>query len=235
MSAAIQQSPIPRAKWSGIKIDRGLVPCTHSFLRPLGRWEDLHDKSRETDDLTIGIEAVIVPDSAAPGDAVQTIPKTVGVLVVAGLLEALRRDVHVIVSGAEMPGQSDVFVAFPEVGKHFLRLLIVRVWSGRNGLQPGRGVACYIERGGAHRNRFAVDRAPVAQLPRLLDDCACRELGLRRYVESVRPRLEQLCQLRPVVSDVGRISLFGYNPAAVFLELRHGGASDTLGVIGLLR
>ena len=64
--------------------------------------------------------------------------------------------------------------------------LRVGVGSGGDSLQTGRGVAGYVQRGGSHRDRFAIDRAPVTQLPGLLDDGACSEFGLRRYVERVR-------------------------------------------------
>ena len=90
-----------------------------------------------------------------------------------------------------MPGQSDVVVALPEVGENFLGLRVVGIGSGGNGLQTGRGVAGYVERGRSDRDRFAIDRTLVAELPGLLDDGARGEFGLRRYVERVRIRRER--------------------------------------------
>ena len=46
------------------------------------------------------------------------------------LLEALGGDVHVVVGRAEVPGQCDVIVAFPEVRQYLLRLGIGRVKVG---------------------------------------------------------------------------------------------------------
>ena len=123
-------------------------PVTVVFLRPLGGWENLHHDPGETHDLAVGVEAVVVAEGAAPGDVVEAVPESVGVLVVVGLPEALRRDVDGVVGGPEVPGEGDVVVALPKVGENILRLRVVGVGDGGDGLDPGCRVARDFQRGG---------------------------------------------------------------------------------------
>ena len=101
-------------------------------------------------------------------------------------------------------------------------------------LTPVGRVARDFERGAAHGDGLAIDRARITQLPRLLDDGAGGELGLRGDVEGVRIGLEELGQLRPEVRDVAPKALRRDHAAAILLELCDGRAPDALGVVGLL-
>ena len=68
--------------------------------------QDLDDDVGQADHLAALVEAVVVADRTAPGDLVETVAEAVGVLVVAGLFEALRGDVDVVVGRADVPGES---------------------------------------------------------------------------------------------------------------------------------
>ena len=59
--------------------------------------QNLYDRVGKTDNLTLFVKAVVVSYGAAPGDIVQTVPDTVRILVVTCSLEALRRDIYIIV------------------------------------------------------------------------------------------------------------------------------------------
>ena len=124
-------------------------PVTIVLFGPLCVGKDFNHHPREADHLAVFVEAVVVSDGATPGYIVETVPKSVGILVVAGLPEALSRDVHVVVGGPKVPGKGDVLVAFPEVGKDFLGLLVVGVGSGSDGLQAGGRVAGDVLSGGS--------------------------------------------------------------------------------------
>ena len=86
-----------------------------SVRRALVRWQDLHNHPGQTHNLAVGVETVVVSDRAAPRNAVHTVAEAVSVLVVSGLLEALGRDVDIVICGPQVPRQSDVLVALPEV------------------------------------------------------------------------------------------------------------------------
>ena len=113
---------------------------------PFCEEKDLDDHPGEADYLALVVEAVVVSDGATPGYIVETVPKSVGILVVAGLPEALSRYVHVVVGGPKVPGKGDVLVALPEVGQDLLGLLVVGVGSGSDGLQAGGCVAGAMSR-----------------------------------------------------------------------------------------
>ena len=186
----------------------------------------------QPDDLAHCVEAVVVANSSAPGNAVQAVPEAVGVLVIVGLPQALGSDVDVVVGRAEIPGQSQVVVALPEVGQHLLPLGVGRVNVGYDGLQAGGRVAGYFQRRRAHGHNLGVDRPIVAQLIELLDDGAAGELRLRSDVYRVGIGPQQLGELRPEVRDVRCVAFLAHHRAAQLLELLHGSPADALGVIG---
>ena len=63
----------------------------------LGHREDLHDHVAQAGQIAVSVETVVVADSAATGQSVQAVPEAVGILVVAGTRQALRRNVNVVV------------------------------------------------------------------------------------------------------------------------------------------
>ena len=61
-----------------------------------------------------------------------------------------------------------------------------------------------------------------------------REFRLRRHVQRVRIRRQQLLQLRPEVRHVRREVFFGHDPPAALFELGRRRSPHALGVVGRL-
>ena len=63
----------------------------------LGQREDRHDHVLPAGQIAVGVETVVVSDRPAAGQSVQAVPEAIGILVVAGTRQSLRRYVNVVV------------------------------------------------------------------------------------------------------------------------------------------
>ena len=195
-----------RHSGGGFRARSGPQDCvTVVVVGPVGDREDFNYGVSQAHYLAVGVEAVALADGATPGYVVQAIAETVGVLVIVGHLEAFRGDIHVIVSGTQVPGQSDVVVAISEVAQNFLALGVGRVQLCDDRLQASGGFAGDLQSGGAHRDYFRVERAFITQLPSLLDDGAAGKFGLGSDVDGVGIGVEYFSQLAPEVGNVGSV------------------------------
>ena len=167
-----------RRRYNVLRLGGGTEDLVLPLRGALGDRQHLDDHPRQPHHLAVGVEAIVVPDRAAPGDGVQAVPEAVRVLVVAGLLEALGRDVHVVVRRSQVPRQRDVVVPLPEVGQHLLPLLVGGVQVGRDGLHAVRRRARDFEGGRAHGISQAALYAAVESGDlfewRQADDCFVR-------------------------------------------------------------
>ena len=78
---------------------------TEVVVISLGGGEHFHNHVGQTDHIPVLVEAVVVSNGPCVGKAVQTISESVGVLIVAGLLQTFGGDVDVVVRRTLEPRQ----------------------------------------------------------------------------------------------------------------------------------